>query len=105
MFDGEDIQNLLQYSSSTISHRTLTDNEPSWIAWTILPKFGATISIISSIFLVRDVIIRRNKENNKSISLTNAILFGISVNDIFGAFFSFFMSTWMVPRGQAPCKF
>ena len=104
MFNGKDTLDLLQYNSSTIGHRTLTNNEPSWIAWAILPKFGATISIISSIFLVRDVIIKRHKENNKSISLTNVILFGISVNDIIGAFFSFFMTTWMVPRGQAPCK-
>ena len=42
-----------------------------WItlAWAIIPKFGATVSIVSSIFLARDVIIKWQEK--KSATLTN----------------------------------
>lgn len=81
-------------------------NDKNEIAWAILPKFGAVLSITSSFFLARDVYIKHRQHMTKhdaiKIPLTSAMLFQISINDIFGSFFSYFMSTWMMPIGTAP---
>lgn len=81
-------------------HERRLASQQDRIAYAILPKFGGTLSIISSTFLARDILINRHEK--KSLSLKNAMLLGISINDIIGCFFSYFMTTWMIPRGQAP---
>lgn len=81
-------------------HERRLASQQDRIAYAILPKFGGTLSIISSTFLARDIIINRHEK--KSLSLKNAMLLGISINDIIGCFFSYFMTTWMIPRGEAP---
>jgi hypothetical protein len=63
------------------SSRRLSSTQ-SRIAWAILPKFSATMSMISSFFLARDVALKWHEK--ESVSLTNAMLFGISLNDIIG---------------------
>ena len=81
-------------------HERRLASEQDRIAYAILPKFGGTLSIISSTFLARDILI--NRYEKKSLSLKNAMLLGISINDIIGCFFSYFMTTWMIPLGEAP---
>ena len=79
-------------------HERRLASQQDRIAYAILPKFGGTLSIISSTFLARDILINRHEK--KSLSLKNAMLLGISINDIIGCFFSYFMTTWMIPRGR-----
>lgn len=66
---------------------------PAWKAIAIIPKFGATLSIISSGFLARHI----SKKGLRDVSLQSIMMFFISIMDIIGSFFGNFLSTWMVP--------
>ena len=66
--------------------------EEIWKSYLILPKFVAPISMIASTFLARDIV--KKWREKKIVPLTNAILLGISIVDIIGSFFSWFMTSW-----------
>jgi len=56
--------------------------------------------MIASSFLARDI--AKKCRGQKTVPLNNLILFCISAINIVGRFFGFFMTSWMVPRGDAP---
>jgi hypothetical protein len=59
----------------------------------ILMKISGVISCIASFLLVRHIM---KKKKWADISLTNVMLLGISVMDIIGSFFGYFMGSWMI---------
>ena len=61
----------------------------------IIPKFTGVISMTASTLLARHII---TKKKWGDISLTNKILFCISIVDIISSFFVDFLSSWMAPR-------
>lgn len=65
-----------------------------------LNRFSLPCIFTGSTFLARDIINKWHKKH--VVALNNIILFGISIVDILGTFFSWFMTSWMVPRGDAP---
>ena len=65
----------------------------------IVPKFTGAISIIGSLFVARHI--TKTKQWGE-ISLTNMMMFHISVVDIITSFFVSFMSSWMAPPSSAP---
>ena len=64
-------------------------------SWQILMKIGGAISCISSFVLVTHIL----KKKWADISLTSSLLLAISVMDIIGSFFSYFMGLWMGGEG------
>jgi len=56
----------------------------------ILMKISSVISIVSSFLLARHIL------KKKDASLTNVMLVGISVMDMIGSFFGYFMGGWMM---------
>ncbi|KAL7526275.1 hypothetical protein ACHAWF_001706 [Thalassiosira exigua] len=75
-------------------------SEQVWKSYLIIPKFGAVVSIAASSFLARDII--RKWYAKKPVPLSNSVIFGISIVNIVGTFFGWFMTSWMIPRGDAP---
>ena len=69
-----------------------------WIAietsLVIISKIGGAISLISSFILGRYIL--KSKPTWREISLTNVMLFCISVENIMTDFFGYFMGSWMV---------
>jgi len=69
-----------------------------WIAietsLVIISKIGGAISLISSFILGRYIL--KSKPTWREISLTNMMLFCISVENIMTSFFGYFMGSWMV---------
>ena len=65
------------------------------LSWHILMKIGGAISCISSFLLATHIL----KKKWTDISLTSIMLLGISVMDIIGSFFGFFMGLWMSGEG------
>ena len=61
----------------------------------ILFKIGGAISCISSFILAKHIL----KKKWADISLTSMLLLGISVMDILGSFFGYFMGNWMAGEG------
>ena len=72
-----------------------------WKSYLILGKIIAVPSIVASIFLARDIINKYIK-HKKNVALTSLILLGISVVNIIGSIFGWGMTSWMVPKGDAP---
>lgn len=69
-----------------------------FLSFEIIPKCTGALSMISSTLLARHII---TKKKWGDVSLTNKILFAISIVDIIYSFFVSFLSTWMVPRGAS----
>lgn len=69
-----------------------------FLSFELIPKFTGTLSMIGSVLVARHII---TKKKWGDVSLTNKILFGISIVDIICTFFTCFLSTWMVPRGAS----
>ena len=67
-------------------------SEGIWKSYLIIPKFGGVISMIASAFLARDIL--RKWREKHAIPLNDAVLFGISVVNIIGSFFCWFMTSW-----------
>jgi len=86
--------------STTISYSEFgLPSEEVWKSYIILGKIVAVPSILASIFLARDIINKYVKQKN--VALTSLILLGISVVNIIGSI-GWFMTSWMVPKGDAP---
>jgi hypothetical protein len=64
----------------------------------IVPKFTGAVSIIASTLVARHI---TTTKQWREISLTNMMIFWISVVDIIASFFVYFMSTWMAPSSHA----
>ena len=64
----------------------------------ILPKVTGAISIVASTFVARHI---TTTKQWREISLTNMMIFWISVVDIIASFFVYFMSSWMAPPSHA----
>jgi Na+-transporting methylmalonyl-CoA/oxaloacetate decarboxylase gamma subunit len=60
----------------------------------IVPKFTGAVSIVASTFVARHI---TTTKKWREISLTNMMMFYISVVDIITSFFVYFMSSWMAP--------
>lgn len=60
----------------------------------IISKIGGAISFISSLILGRYIL--KSKPTWREISLTNVMLFCISVENVMTSFFGYFMGSWMV---------
>jgi hypothetical protein len=60
----------------------------------ILLKIGGAISCISSFLLARHIL--KKKKTWADISLTSLMLVGISVINMIGSFFGYFMGGWMM---------
>src|SRR5210317_858315 len=60
----------------------------------IVPKVTGAISIVASTFVARHI---TTTKQWREISLTNMMMFYISVVDIITSFFVYFMSSWMAP--------
>ena len=69
-----------------------------WIAietsLVIISKIGGAISLISSFLLGRYIL--KSKPTWREISLTDVMLFCISVENVMTSFFGYFMGSWMV---------
>ena len=70
-------------------------SHPHLKAFAIIPKVGGSLSIIGSVFLIRDVIL--TMKEHSTIPLTTKIITLITVANLFMAFWEDFLSTWMVP--------
>ena len=65
------------------------------VSWQILMKIGGVISCISSFLLAKHIL----KKKLADISLTSIMLLGISIMDMIGSFFGYFMGLWMGGEG------
>src|SRR6056300_987905 len=65
----------------------------------IVPKVTGAISIVASTFVARHI---TTTKQWREISLTNMMMFYISVVDIIASFFVYFMSSWMAPPSNLP---
>lgn len=87
--------------STTVSYSEFgLPSEEVWKSYLISGKIVSVPSIVASIFLARDIIQKYIKQNH--VALTSLILLGISVVNIVGSIFGWFMTSWMVPKGDAP---
>ena len=77
----------------------MTNTEALQRAVEILPKFTGSISIVASTLVARHIITTKQW---REISLTNMMMFYISIVDIIDSFFVYFMSTWMAPPSDLP---
>eukprot|EP00984_Skeletonema_dohrnii_P020173 scaffold9757_cov72-Skeletonema_dohrnii-CCMP3373.AAC.1 len=64
----------------------------------IIPKVGGGISLIACTLIIRDIFMKWHEK--RSVPLPSVILFCISVANWLLSLFSFFLSTWMMPRGS-----
>ncbi len=64
----------------------------------IVPKVTGAISIVASTFVARHI---TTTKQWREISLTNMMIFWISLVDIIASFFVYFMSSWMAPPSHA----
>ncbi len=77
----------------------MTNTEALQRAVEILPKFTGSISIVASTLVARHI---TTTKQWREISLTNMMMFYISIVDIMASFFVYFMSTWMAPPSNLP---
>ena len=61
----------------------------------IIAKITGSFSIIGSFLLARHILHKRRKQSGRDDSLASILLFNISVVNIIGVFFTFFMGPWM----------
>ena len=73
------------------------ESQDDWIAFLIFLKVLAALSMIASVFILRDIYIR--KRQKQGISLTVACVLTLSIGDFFSTFFVQFMSTWVSADG------
>ncbi len=74
------------------------------LALAVAPKVSASLSIIGSSFIIRDVLKqrrrrRRSHQVEQCLPATSRVILSMSVADLGSSFFAHFLSTWMVPRG------
>ena len=81
-------------TTPTLSQEALEKYVRMEISLAVLMKIGGLVSCVSSILLMRHIILK-SKTNWSKISLTNTMLVGISVSDLIGSFFWYFMGNWM----------
>ena len=68
------------------------------VALALIPKFGGTLSMFSSSFIIAESLADHRKGKGTPIQRT---LVGMSAVDI-AATFAWFLSTWPLPKGTAP---
>ena len=61
----------------------------------VIPKIGATLSILCSAFMAQDIL----KSPEKRVKMTNRVLLASSISDIIFSTTCHFFGTWPVPQG------
>jgi len=69
------------------------DGQLDWVGFLIFLKVLAALSMVASIFILRDIYIKRRQ--SQKLSLTSSCVLTLSMGDLFSTFFVQFMSTWV----------